>query len=173
MRCASVVDGAFCDVTVCPRAASRACQANHLRHLELEAREFRTEIERAEFAAVDWVDEYESAIKRKDLLGRTALDHANRKCYFDIAKCVEASVTRVAARREQLAIVKRDARLTMCPYACGYRGRADTIENHTHFICRRRPVKCVRCGIIVKEEVLVEVGDCAAERPLLALIGLT
>ena len=56
-----------------------------------------------------------------------------------------------------MAIVKRDARLTMCPYACGYRGRADTIENHMHFVCRRRPVKCVRCGVIVKEEVLVEV----------------
>ena len=72
----------------------RACQANHARKLDLEAREFRTEIERAEFAAVDWVDEYESAIKRKDFLGRSALDHANRKCYFDIAKCVDACLQR-------------------------------------------------------------------------------
>ena len=73
---------------------ARACQANHLRKLELEAREFRTEIERAEFAAVDWVDEYESAIRRKDKSGKTALDHANRHCLFDIAKCVEASLAR-------------------------------------------------------------------------------
>ena len=60
----------------------------------------------------------------------------------------------------ELAKVKKDGRLTMCPYACGFRDRADTIDNHIHFHCRRRPVKCVKCSVIVKEEVLVEVSGC-------------
>ncbi len=64
---------------------------------------------------------------------------------------------RVETRRVELAALKRDGRLTMCPYACGYRGRADTLDNHTRFHCRRRPVKCTKCPVIVTEEVLVEV----------------
>ena len=75
----------------------RACQASYIRKQEIAAREFRTEIERAEFSAVDWVDEYQSAIKRKDLSGRSALDHATRRCFVDIEKCLQASITRCAA----------------------------------------------------------------------------
>ncbi len=61
--------------------------------------------------------------------------------------------------------MKKDGRLTMCPYACGFRDRADTISNHIHFHCRRRPVKCTKCPVIVKEEVLVEVRKAAPFHP--------
>jgi hypothetical protein len=47
---------------------------------------FRTEIERTEFLAVDWVDEFEVALKRKDLTRMSAMDYASAKDYFDIAK---------------------------------------------------------------------------------------
>ncbi len=64
---------------------------------------------------------------------------------------------RISARREHLAGLKRDGRLTMCPLACGHRCRADAIDQHIRFHCRRRPVKCMYCPVIVKEEMLVDV----------------
>jgi hypothetical protein len=64
---------------------------------------------------------------------------------------------RIAERRLHLDEVKRDSRVTMCPLACGFRDRADLIPRHVHFMCRRRPVKCMFCAVIVKEEVMVEV----------------
>jgi hypothetical protein len=65
-------------------------------------------------------------------------------------------------RRDHLEAVKRDAKIIMCPLACGHKDRADAMTRHVRFMCRRRPVKCVYCSVIVKEEVLVEVGRCTS-----------
>ncbi len=74
-----------------------ACHAAHLRTVELASRYFRTDIERAEFAAVDWVDEYEASVTRKDFKRRVAMDMANATGNFEIAKCLMQALDRWAS----------------------------------------------------------------------------
>ena len=76
----------------------RANQANYARKLEADAKSFRTEIERYEFLAVDWVDEYEAAVTRVDPAGLTAADLALRKCHTSVAATLQAAVERYAAQ---------------------------------------------------------------------------
>ena len=135
----------------------RACNAHHLRKVEAESKAFRTEIERNEFLSVDWVDEYEAALVRKDLSGRTAMDHARANGHTAVVDALLIAEQRIAERRAHLDDLKRDAKISMCPLACGFRDRADAMPRHVRFTCRRRPVKCMYCPVIVKEEVLVEV----------------
>ncbi len=72
----------------------RASQNGNLRKVEADGRSFRTEIERAEFLAVDWVDEYEAALFRKDLAGRTAVDYAARNGHTPVVEALRVAETR-------------------------------------------------------------------------------
>jgi ankyrin repeat protein len=167
-----------CVILLLQSVFDRASHACHLRRIDAESKPFRTEIERSEFLSVDWVDEYECALTRRDKRGRTAMDYAKLSGCLEAVQalqtayqryvCVRAAPSsvcvsrfptsrRVSDRRDHLEAVKRDAKIVMCPLACGHKDRADLMTRHVRFMCRRRPVKCVYCSVIVKEEVLVEV----------------
>ncbi len=72
----------------------RANQAHYQRKLQADAKGFRTDIERLEFLAVDWADEYEAALTRKDALGKTAIDMARRKGHMSVVAALQAAEER-------------------------------------------------------------------------------
>jgi ankyrin repeat protein len=83
-----------CVILLLQTIFDRASHACHLRRIEAESKSFRTEIERFEFLSVDWVDEYECALVRKDKRGRTALDHAMLAGSLDAVQALQAAYQR-------------------------------------------------------------------------------